>query len=446
MIFEAKKNAIRKAYGLIEKMLTSKESEDEEFGVFTMIAENGKVVFVGESEDFPIMTFVEKAKVIVEGKVTVSLAEITKTFKESYRKDVLLTIEAQENVVKIDDGFYDPNDIRVISEYEKDLFSTANKHLFSMNREVFFNSLYECAVAVKNTYLKGTSYLQVNVSGEVEFYSTSLHQIIRKTVEADIHSQSVFHIEKERLTRMVRLLKEDKSKDIICFIDDNEIDIVSDMMQFKVLIEKNIPFPRIKEVMASIVSKDVYAVCKKDVMTRMKEIDAFYKEKGIKDTKDTVLFLTLNEPFEIVPDLSKEAEVETDEYDKNSLPYDEEEGFYEDLAHESMMNESEKSVEDAQHIDVDSETPSIMQLTEEKSNTLLPDNIGIFHPEEIVFVRNCINTKYGLFKNIIKGIKEESLAIYNTDSIGCVKEPLIIEYKHEQNGHYQSLIMPLVKR
>lgn len=446
MIFEAKKNAIRKAYSLIEKMLTSKELKDDEFGVFTMIAENGKVVFVGESEDFPIMTFVDKARVIVDGRVTVSLSEITNTFKESYRKDVLLTIEAQENVVKIDDGFYDPNDIRVISEYEKDIFLISNKHLFSMDKEVFFNSLYECAVAVRNTYLTGTSYLRVDVSDEVEFYSTSLHQIIRKTVSADIHSQSVFYIEKERLARMVRLVKEDKSKEIMCFIDEDEIHIVSSVMQFTVPIEKNISFPRIKDVMESIVSKDVYGMCKKDVMTRMKEIDSYYKEKGIKDTKDTVLFLTLNEPFEIVPDLSKEVEVETDEYDKNSLSCDEEEGFGGDLAYESMMNESEKIVEDVQHIDEDSETPSIMQLTEEKANTLLSGNIGIFHPEEIVFVRNCTNTKYGLFKNIIKGIKEESLAIYNTDSIGCVKEPLIIEYKHEQNGHYQSLIMPLVKR
>ncbi|WP_144536982.1 hypothetical protein [Bacillus thuringiensis] len=421
MIFEAKKNAIRKAYSLIEKMLTSKESKDDEFSVFTMIAENGKVVFVGESEDFPIMTFVDKAKVIVEGRVTVSLSEITNTFKESYRKDVLLTIESQENVVKIDDGFYDPNDIRVINEYEKDIFLISNKHLFSMDREVFFNSLYECAVAVKNTYLTGTSYLQVNVSDEVEFYSTSLHQIIRKTVSADIHSQSVFYIEKERLARMVRLVKEDKSKEILCFIDENEVHIVSSVMQFKVPIEKNISFPRVKEVMESIVSKDVYGMCKKDVMTRMKEIDSYYKEKGIKDTKDTVLFLTLNEPFEIVPDVDKEMVTESDGCD-------------------------EENVEKVEHTELDSETPSIMQLTEEKVNALISGNIGIFHSEELVFVRNCINTKYGLFKNIIKGIKEESLTIYNTDSIGCVKEPLIIEYKHEQNGHYQSLIMPLVKR
>lgn len=421
MIFEAKKNAIRKAYSLIEKMLTSKESKDDEFSVFTMIAENGKVVFVGESEDFPIMTFVDKAKVIVEGRVTVSLSEITNTFKESYRKDVLLTIEAQENVVKIDDGFYDPNDIRVIHEYEKDIFLISNKHLFSMDREVFFNSLYECAVAVKNTYLTGTSYLQVNVSDEVEFYSTSLHQIIRKTVSADIHSQSIFYIEKERLARMVRLVKEDKSKGILCFIDENEIHIVSSVMQFKVPIEKNISFPRVKEVMESIVSKDVYGMYKKDVMTRMKEIDSYYKEKGIKDTKDTVLFLTLNEPFKIVPDVDKEMVTESDGYD-------------------------EENVEKVEHTELDSETPSIMQLTEEKVNALISGNIGIFHSEELVFVRNCINTKYGLFKNIIKGIKEESLTIYNTDSIGCVKEPLIIEYKHEQNGHYQSLIMPLVKR
>ncbi len=421
MIFEAKKNAIRKAYSLIEKMLTSKESKDDEFSVFTMIAENGKVVFVGESEDFPIMTFVDKAKVIVEGRVTVSLSEITNTFKESYRKDVLLTIESQENVVKIDDGFYDPNDIRVINEYEKDIFLISNKHLFSMDREVFFNSLYECAVAVKNTYLTGTSYLQVNVSDEVEFYSTSLHQIIRKTVSADIHSQSVFYIEKERLARMVRLVKEDKSKEILCFIDENEVHIVSSVMQFKVPIEKNISFPRVKEVMESIVSKDVYGMCKKDVMTRMKEIDSYYKEKGIKDTKDTVLFLTLNEPFEIVPDVDKEMVTESDGCD-------------------------EENVEKVEHTELDSETPSIKQLTEEKVNALISGNIGIFHSEELVFVRNCINTKYGLFKNIIKGIKEESLTIYNTDSIGCVKEPLIIEYKHEQNGHYQSLIMPLVKR
>ncbi|MED2497725.1 hypothetical protein P4111_27130, partial [Bacillus thuringiensis] len=169
----------------------------------------------------------------------------------------------------------------------------------------------------------------------------------------------------------------------------------------------------------------------------MGDIDAYYKEKGIKDTKDTHLLITLNEPFEIVPDAPKEE----DEFCEGLIPK-----VRTIFLGESMMNESEQSVEDEQHIEVDSETPSKMQLTEEKVNALLPGNIGIFHPEEVVFVSNCTILKYGLFKSIVKGIKEEVLSIYNTDSIGCVKEPLIIEYQHEQNGHYQSLIMPVVKR
>ncbi|WP_242248512.1 hypothetical protein [Bacillus cereus group sp. BfR-BA-01328] len=437
MIFEAKKNDIRKAFGMIEKMLTSKESKDEEYGTFTMIAEKEKVVFVGDSEDFPVMTFVSNANVITAGEITVSLEEITSVFKASFKKNVLLTLESEEEFLKIDDGFYEPQRIQRVNEYEKSGFSISSNKLFSINKEVLHNSIYECAVAVKKTYLKGTSYLQVNVDNSIEFCATSLHQVIRKTVSANIDNKSLFYIEKEVVARMIRLLKEDKSKELECFLSDNEIHISTTMMQFKVPIEIAIAFPRVKEILTVITSKDIYPMCKKDVMSRMGDIDAYYKEKGIKDTKDTHLLITLNEPFEIVPDAPKEE----DEFCEGLIPK-----IRTIFLGESMMNESEKSVEDEQHIDVDSETPSKMQLTEEKVNALLPGNIGIFHSEEVVFVNNCTILKYGLFKSIVKGIKEEDLSIYNTGSIGCVKEPLIIEYQNEQNGHYQSLIMPVVKR
>ncbi|MFE8095620.1 hypothetical protein [Bacillus toyonensis] len=437
MIFEAKKNDIRKAFGMIEKMLTSKESKDDEYGTFTMIAEKEKVVFVGDSEDFPVMTFVSNANVITAGEITVSLEEITSVFKASFKKNVLLTLESEEEFLKIDDGFYEPQRIQRVNEYEKSGFSISSNKLFSINKEVLHNSIYECAVAVKKTYLKGTSYLQVNVDNSIEFCATSLHQVIQKTVSANIDNKSLFYIEKEVVARMIRLLKEDKSKELECFLSDNEIHISTTMMQFKVPIEIAIAFPRVKEILTLITSKDIYPMCKKDVMSRMGDIDAYYKEKGIKDTKDTHLLITLNEPFEIVPDAPKEE----DEFCEGLIPK-----IRTIFLGESMMNESEKSVEDEQHIDVDSETHSKMQLTEEKVNTLLPGNIGIFHPEEVVFVSNCTILKYGLFKSIVKGIKEEDLSIYNTDSIGCVKEPLIIEYQNEQNGHYQSLIMPVVKR
>ncbi|MEI3891974.1 MULTISPECIES: hypothetical protein [unclassified Bacillus (in: firmicutes)] len=437
MIFEAKKNDIRKAFGMIEKMLTSKESKDEEYGTFTMIAEKEKVVFVGDSEDFPVMTFVSNANVITAGEITVSLEEITSVFKASFKKNVLLTLESEEEFLKIDDGFYEPQRIQRVNEYEKSGFSISSNKLFSINKEVLHNSIYECAVAVKKTYLKGTSYLQVNVDNSIEFCATSLHQVIQKTVSANIDNKSLFYIEKEVVARMIRLLKEDKSKELECFLSDNEIHISTTMMQFKVPIEIAIAFPRVKEILTLITSKDIYPMCKKDVMSRMGDIDAYYKEKGIKDTKDTHLLITLNEPFEIVPDAPKEE----DEFCEGLIPK-----IRTIFLGESMMNESEKSVEDEQHIDVDSETPSKMQLTEEKVNALLPGNIGIFHSEEVVFVNNCTILKYGLFKSIVKGIKEEDLSIYNTGSIGCVKEPLIIEYQNEQNGHYQSLIMPVVKR
>ncbi|AFV21848.1 MULTISPECIES: hypothetical protein [Bacillus] len=437
MIFEAKKNDIRKAFGMIEKMLTSKESKDDEYGTFTMIAEKEKVVFVGDSEDFPVMTFVSNANVITAGEITVSLEEITSVFKASFKKNVLLTLESEEEFLKIDDGFYEPQRIQRVNEYEKSGFSISSNKLFSINKEVLHNSIYECAVAVKKTYLKGTSYLQVNVDNSIEFCATSLHQVIQKTVSANIDNKSLFYIEKEVVARMIRLLKEDKSKEIECFLSDNEIHISTTMMQFKVPIEIAIAFPKVKEILTLITSKDIYPMCKKDVMSRMGDIDAYYKEKGIKDTKDTHLLITLNEPFEIVPDAPKEE----DEFCEGLIPK-----VRTIFLGESMMNESEQSVEDEQHIEVDSETPSKMQLTEEKVNALLPGNIGIFHPEEVVFVSNCTILKYGLFKSIVKGIKEEVLSIYNTDSIGCVKEPLIIEYQHEQNGHYQSLIMPVVKR
>ncbi|WP_283747692.1 hypothetical protein [Bacillus thuringiensis] len=437
MIFEAKKNDIRKAFGMIEKMLTSKESKDDEYGTFTMIAEKEKVVFVGDSEDFPVMTFVSNANVITAGEITVSLEEITSVFKASFKKNVLLTLESEEEFLKIDDGFYEPQRIQRVNEYEKSGFSISSNKLFSINKEVLHNSIYECAVAVKKTYLKGTSYLQVNVDNSIEFCATSLHQVIQKTVSANIDNKSLFYIEKEVVARMIRLLKEDKSKEIECFLSDNEIYISTTMMQFKVPIEIAIAFPKVKEILTLITSKDIYPMCKKDVMSRMGDIDAYYKEKGIKDTKDTHLLITLNEPFEIVPDAPKEE----DECCEGLIPK-----VRTIFLGESMMNESEQSVEDEQHIEVDSETPSKMQLTEEKVNALLPGNIGIFHPEEVVFVSNCTILKYGLFKSIVKGIKEEDLSIYNTDSIGCVKEPLIIEYQHEQNGHYQSLIMPVVKR
>ncbi|MEC3147982.1 hypothetical protein [Bacillus thuringiensis] len=437
MIFEAKKNDIRKAFGMIEKMLTSKESKDDEYGTFTMIAEKEKVVFVGDSEDFPVMTFVSNANVITAGEITVSLEEITSVLKASFKKNVLLTLESEEEFLKIDDGFYEPQRIQRVNEYEKSGFSISSNKLFSINKEVLHNSIYECAVAVKKTYLKGTSYLQVNVDNSIEFCATSLHQVIQKTVSANIDNKSLFYIEKEVVARMIRLLKEDKSKEIECFLSDNEIHISTTMMQFKVPIEIAIAFPKVKEILTLITSKDIYPMCKKDVMSRMGDIDAYYKEKGIKDTKDTHLLITLNEPFEIVPDAPKEE----DEFCEGLIPK-----VRTIFLGESMMNESEQSVEDEQHIEVDSETPSKMQLTEEKVNALLPGNIGIFHPEEVVFVSNCTILKYGLFKSIVKGIKEEVLSIYNTDSIGCVKEPLIIEYQHEQNGHYQSLIMPVVKR
>ncbi|HFJ9376440.1 MULTISPECIES: hypothetical protein [Bacillus cereus group] len=437
MIFEAKKNDIRKAFGMIEKMLTSKESKDDEYGTFTMIAEKDKVVFVGDSEDFPVMTFVSNANVITAGEITVSLEEITSVFKASFKKNVLLTLESEEEFLKIDDGFYEPQRIQRVNEYEKSGFSISSNKLFSINKEVLHNSIYECAVAVKKTYLKGTSYLQVNVDNSIEFCATSLHQVIQKTVSANIDNKSLFYIEKEVVARMIRLLKEDKSKELECFLSDNEIHISTTMMQFKVPIEIAIAFPRVKEILTLITSKDIYPMCKKDVMSRMGDIDAYYKEKGIKDTKDTHLLITLNEPFEIVPDAPKEE----DEFCEGLIPK-----VRTIFLGESMMNESEKSVEDEQHIDVDSETPSKMQLTEEKVNALLPGNIGIFHPEEVVFVSKCTILKYGLFKSIVKGIKEEDLSIYNTGSIGCVKEPLIIEYQNEQNGHYQSLIMPVVKR
>lgn len=437
MIFEAKKNDIRKAFGMIEKMLTSKESKDDEYGTFTMIAEKEKVVFVGDSEDFPVMTFVSNANIITAGEITVSLEEITSVFKASFKKNVLLTLESEEEFLRIDDGFYEPQRIQRVNEYEKSCFSISSNKLFSINKEVLHNSIYECAVAVKKTYLKGTSYLQVNVDNSIEFCATSLHQVIQKTVSANIDNKSLFYIEKEVVARMIRLLKEDKSKELECFLSDNEIHISTTMMQFKVPIEIAIAFPRVKEILTLITSKDIYPMCKKDVMSRMGDIDAYYKEKGIKDTKDTHLLITLNEPFEIVPDAPKEE----DEFCEGLIPK-----VRNIFLGESMMNESEKSVEDEQHIDVDSETPSEMQLTEGKVNALLPGNIGIFHPEEVVFVSNCTILKYGLFKSIVKGIKEEDLSIYNTDSIGCVKEPLIIEYQNEQNGHYQSLIMPVVKR
>ncbi|MDX5853286.1 hypothetical protein SIM22_03980 [Bacillus cereus group sp. BfR-BA-01363] len=437
MIFEAKKNDIRKAFGMIEKMLTSKESKDDEYGTFTMIAEKEKVVFVGDSEDFPVMTFVSNANVITAGEITVSLEEITSIFKASFKKNVLLTLESEDEFLKIDDGFYEPQRIQRVNEYEKSVFSISSNRLFSINKEVLHNSVYECAVAVKKTYLKGTSYLQVNVDNSIEFCATSLHQVIRKTVSANIDNKSLFYIEKEVVARMIRLLKEDKSKELECFLSDNEIHISTTMMQFKVPIEIAIAFPRVKEILTVITSKDIYPMCKKDVMSRMGDIDAYYKEKGIKDTKDTHLLITLNEPFEIVPDAPKEE----DEFCEGLIPK-----IRTIFLGESMMNESEKSVEEEEHIDVDSETPSKMQLTEEKVNALLPGNIGIFRPEEVVFVSNCTTLKYGLFKSIVKGIKEEDLSIYNTDSIGCVKEPLIIEYQNEQNGHYQSLIMPVVKR
>ncbi|SME48706.1 hypothetical protein BACERE00183_04150 [Bacillus cereus] len=437
MIFEAKKNDIRKAFGMIEKMLTSKESKDDEYGTFTMIAEKEKVVFVGDSEDFPVMTFVSNANVITAGEITVSLEEITSVFKASFKKNVLLTLESEEEFLKIDDGFYEPQRIQRVNEYEKSGFSISSNKLFSINKEVLHNSIYECAVAVKKTYLKGTSYLQVNVDNSIEFCATSLHQVIQKTVSANIDNKSLFYIEKEVVARMIRLLKEDKSKELECFLSDNEIHISTTMMQFKVPIEIAIAFPRVKEILTLITSKDIYPMCKKDVMSRMGDIDAYYKEKGIKDTKDTHLLITLNEPFEIVPDAPKEE----DEFCEGLIPK-----IRTIFLGESMMNESEKSVEDEQHIDVDSETHSKMQLTEEKVNALLPGNIGIFHPEEVVFVSNCTILKYGLFKSIVKGIKEEDLSIYNTGSIGCVKKPLIIEYQNEQNGHYQSLIMPVVKR
>ncbi|MDX5808274.1 hypothetical protein [Bacillus cereus group sp. BfR-BA-02730] len=437
MIFEAKKNDIRKAFGMIEKMLTSKESKDDEYGTFTMIAEKEKVVFVGDSEDFPVMTFVSNANVITAGEITVSLEEITSVFKASFKKNVLLTLESEEEFLKIDDGFYEPQRIQRVNEYEKSGFSISSNKLFSINKEVLHNSIYECAVAVKKTYLKGTSYLQVNVDNSIEFCATSLHQVIQKTISANIDNKSLFYIEKEVVARMIRLLKEDKSKELECFLSDNEIHISTTMMQFKVPIEIAIAFPRVKEILTLITSEDIYPMCKKDVMSRMGDIDAYYKEKGIKDTKDTHLLITLNEPFEIVPDAPKEE----DEFCEGLIPK-----VRTIFLGESMMNESEKSVEDEQHIDVDSETPSKMQLTEEKVNALLPGNIGIFHPEEVVFVSNCTILKYGLFKSIVKGIKEEDLSIYNTGSIGCVKEPLIIEYQNEQNGHYQSLIMPVVKR
>ncbi|KXY51303.1 hypothetical protein AT268_33000 [Bacillus cereus] len=437
MIFEAKKNDIRKAFGMIEKMLTSKESKDDEYGTFTMIAEKEKVVFVGDSEDFPVMTFVSNANVITAGEITVSLEEITSVFKASFKKNVLLTLESEEEFLKIDDGFYEPQRIQRVNEYEKSGFPISSNKLFSINKEVLHNSIYECAVAVKKTYLKGTSYLQVNVDKSIEFCATSLHQVIQKTVSANIDNKSLFYIEKEVVARMIRLLKEDKSKELECFLSDNEIHISTTMMQFKVPIEIAIAFPRVKEILTLITSKDIYPMCKKDVMSRMGDIDAYYKEKGIKDTKDTHLLITLNEPFEIVPDAPKEE----DEFCEGLIPK-----VRTIFLGESMINESEKSVEDEQHIDVDSETPSKMQLTEGKVNALLPGNIGIYHPEEVVFVSNCTILKYGLFKSIVKGIKEEDLSIYNTDSIGCVKEPLIIEYQNEQNGHYQSLIMPVVKR
>ncbi|MCU5279680.1 hypothetical protein [Bacillus thuringiensis] len=437
MIFEAKKNDIRKAFGIIEKMLTSKESKDDEYGTFTMIAEKEKVVFVGDSEDFPVMTFVSNANVITAGEITVSLEEITSVFKASFKKNVLLTLESEEEFLKIDDGFYEPQRIQRVNEYEKSGFSISSNKLFSINKEVLHNSIYECAVAVKKTYLKGTSYLQVNVDNSIEFCATSLHQVIQKTVSANIDNKSLFYIEKEVVSRMIRLLKEDKSKEIECFLSDNEIHISTTMMQFKVPIEIAIDFPRVKEILTLITSKDIYPTCKKDIMSRMGDIDAYYKEKGIKDTKDTHLLITLNEPFEIVPDAPKEE----DEFCEGLIPK-----VKTIFLGESMMNEFEQSEGDEQHIEVDSETPSKMQLTEEKVNALLPGNIGIFHPEEVVFVSNCTILKYGLFKSIVKGIKEEDLLIYNTDSIGCVKEPLIIEYQHEQNGHYQSLIMPVVKR
>lgn len=437
MIFEAKKNDIRKAFGMIEKMLTSKESKDDEYGTFTMIAEKEKVVFVGDSEDFPVMTFVSNANVITAGEITVSLEEITSVFKASFKKNVLLTLESEEEFLKIDDGFYEPQRIQRVNEYEKSGFSISSNKLFSINKEVLHNSIYECAVAVKKTYLKGTSYLQVNVDNSIEFCATSLHQVIQKTISANIDNKSLFYIEKEVVARMIRLLKEDKSKELECFLSDNEIHISTTMMQFKVPIEIAIAFPRVKEILTLITSEDIYPMCKKDVMSRMGDIDAYYKEKGIKDTKDTHLLITLNEPFEIVPDAPKEE----DEFCEGLIPK-----VRTIFLGESMMNESEKSVEDEQHIDVDTETPSKMQLTEEKVNALLPGNIGIFHPEEVVFVSNCTILKYGLFKSIVKGIKEEDLSIYNTGSIGCVKEPLIIEYQNEQNGHYQSLIMPVVKR
>lgn len=450
MIFEAKKNDIRKAFGMIEKMLTSKESKDNEYGTFTMIAEKERVVFVGDSEDFPVMTFVSNANVITAGEITVSLEEITSVFKASFKKNVLLTLESEEEFLKIDDGFYEPQRILRVNEYEKSGFSISSNRLFSVNKEVLHNSIYECAVAVKKTYLKGTSYLQVNVDNSIEFCATSLHQVIQKTVSANIDNKALFYIEKEVVARMIRLLKDDKSKEIECFLSDNEIHISTTMMQFKVPIEIAIAFPRVKEILTLITSKDIYPMCKKDVMSRMGDIDAYYKEKGIKDTKDTHLLITLNEPFEIVPDAPKEVEGESNDGERNALVGDEEEAFYEDLVHEAMMSESNGHIKHGQNekdeSEVVAEVPLQMQLEEEKENTLLAGNIGIFRPEEVVFVSNCTILKYGLFKSIVKGIKEEDLSIYNTDSIGCVKEPLIIEYQHEQNGHYQSLIMPVVKR
>ncbi|MFJ8531102.1 hypothetical protein [Bacillus sp. NPDC094106] len=416
MIFEATKNDIRKAFQLIVEMLSGKESSDDEFGSFTMIAKDEKVVFIGECEDFPIMTFVNQAKVIIEGTVTVSIDEIMNKFKSSFKKNVLLAIESTGQALKIDDGLSKPQEISIIYNQDKKPFDISDSKLFLISKEVFHNSICECSVAVKNTHLKGTSYLKVNVGEKVEFYATSLHQIIKKSVEAEIWNKASFFIEKDVIPRMNRLFKKDKSENIKCFLDKKELYVVTDEMKFKVSIEESVPFPGVEKVMNSIIHKDVFEVNRVDTLSRIKVIDSYYKEKEIKDTKDTIILVTLNEPFEVIHPALEEGL---------------EEGYDEGL----IESEAETV-----------EQPLLkIQLREEDVATLLPGNIGIFRSEEIISFSCGTSMKYGLLKSVIKGITKDELVIYNADSIGCVKEPLVIEYKQEQNGHYQSLIMPVVK-
>lgn len=239
MIFEVEYASIRKALNTIQSVLTGTELYKPEYSHIELHVKDEEVYFSFKGKkdwQLEYQVNIIGAEPILDGSINISFNDLNsaiKTFKQSEK----LLIELDHTELRIDDGFLEP-EIIILDEntnIENGFSLSKPSNTIFIPRNEFVQRMDIARLNNKTTFLPSTSSIAlILTSNQLRIRSFNLASLYESIIELPHNfPNQLLVLNKSGVSRIMRLLKAIKEKDVQISFGQNEIYMCSNDFVFR---------------------------------------------------------------------------------------------------------------------------------------------------------------------------------------------------------------------